>query len=266
MEDVQQPTPTPDRETDSLFVPERSATPQRDVSVPVAETGPLSNPRPVVEHVPAPLSPVFAPEKVEAAEQELISPFVQKLRDIEENAKIEMAAWDRVYLGHTTEEITGSVAAGMKRKGMLLDPSDPHATEFAAASEMDSDLSGDDDDDDDDDGEDEVPPLDPNSQKRPKLPIYHPGFKLTENLALKTLNIFVQFIMQARQNGYNDEESSHLWNEIVSKNIPYQDDIKLAVAGDTGAGKSALLNAILGVLNLTIEVCNRYQLIDTPLT
>jgi hypothetical protein len=116
MEDVQQPTPTPDRETDSLFVPERSATPQRDVSVPVAEIGP-PDPRPVIEHVPAPLSPVFAPEKVEAAEHEFISSFVQKLKVIEENAKVEMAAWDPVYMGHATEEITGSVAAGMKRKG-----------------------------------------------------------------------------------------------------------------------------------------------------
>jgi predicted GTPase len=53
---------------------------------------------------------------------------------------------------------------------------------------------------------------------------------------------------------------------VRSKNIPYQDDVKLAVAGDTGAGKSALLNAILGVLNLTIEVCNDYQLIDASLT
>jgi hypothetical protein len=124
---------------------------------------------------------------------------------------------------------------------------------------MDSDLSGDDDESDDDDGEDEVLPLDPNSQKRPKLPIYHPGFRLTEKLTIGTLSNFLGFINQAEKDGYHDNEMSYLWNKIVeSKTIPYQDAVKLAVAGDTGAGKSALLNAILGVLNLTIEVCEAF--------
>jgi hypothetical protein len=124
---------------------------------------------------------------------------------------------------------------------------------------MSADSSDDDDDDDeaddDDDGEDEVRPLDPHTQKRPKLPIYHPGFKLTEEVTRGMLSIFVEFFQQARKAGYHDDETRHLLNEVMkSKIIPYQDAVKLAVAGDTGAGKSALLNAILGVLNLTIEV------------
>jgi predicted GTPase len=131
---------------------------------------------------------------------------------------------------------------------------------------MSADSSDDDDDDDDheadddDDGEDEVRPLDPHAQKRPKLPIYHPGFKLTEELTRGMLSIFVEFFQQARKGGYHDDETQHLWNEVMkSKIIPYQDAVKLAVAGDTGAGKSALLNAILGVLNLTIEVREAIQ-------
>jgi hypothetical protein len=128
---------------------------------------------------------------------------------------------------------------------------------------MDSDSS----DDEDEDREDEIAPLDPNSQKRPKLPIYHPGFKLTEELTLGTLSNFMDFIKQAQDDGYNDDELSHLWNEVVrSKAMPYQDAVKLAVAGDTGAGKSALLNAMLGVLNLTIEVRQGIRLFENQLT
>jgi hypothetical protein len=122
---------------------------------------------------------------------------------------------------------------------------------------MDSDLSGDDDESDSDDGEEEVIPLDPNSQQRPKLPIYHPGFKLTEQLNLGILNNFETFIKQAE--GYNDKELKYLSKEISRSKIPpYQGPVMLAVAGDTGAGKSALLNAILGVLNLIIEVCKAF--------
>jgi ATPase subunit of ABC transporter with duplicated ATPase domains len=87
------------------------------------------------------------------------------------------------------------------------------------------------------------------------LPIYHPGFKLTEDVAQKILSTFSQYITTAMNNGYKDGEAKHLRDEIVKgKEIKYQEAVKLAVAGDTGAGKSALLNAILGVINLNIEV------------
>lgn len=126
---------------------------------------------------------------------------------------------------------------------------------------MDPDSSDDDSDKDDadsdsDDGEEEVPPHDPNSQTRPRLPIYHPGFKLTEDITQMILKVFTKFIATSMKNGYKDEEANRLRDEIIRKmKINYQDAVRLAVAGDTGVGKSALLNALLGVLNLTIEVC-----------
>jgi len=61
--------------------------------------------------------------------------------------------------------------------------------------------------------------------------------------------------MASIRKGYKDEEAQRLRTEIIrKKNINYQESVRLAVAGDTGVGKSALLNALLGVLNLTIEV------------
>lgn len=71
----------------------------------------------------------------------------------------------------------------------------------------------------------------------------------------KILDVFTHFITASAQNGYKDDEAVRLRNEIIrKKKIKYQDSVRLAVAGDTGVGKSALLNALLGVLNLTIEV------------
>jgi predicted GTPase len=91
------------------------------------------------------------------------------------------------------------------------------------------------------------------------LPIYHPGFELTEKTAKDILSTFTQYITKAMNSGYKDDEAIHLRIEILNnKTIPYQETIQLAVAGDTGAGKSALLNAILGVVNLNIEV-RRYS-------
>jgi hypothetical protein len=256
MEDIQQPMPTPDRDLDSLFIPERGTTPQQcDGSTSVAELS-TAQQVPIVVQVLTPSSPTLVLEDAEAPEEEAVSPFVQELRDLEETAKAEIAAWDPIYLGQLVEEATGSFVAGTKRKGTSLKWSRLHIADLTAASEMNTDSSDDENEvDDDDDGEHEVPPLDPNSQTRPKLPIYHPGFKLTEDLSLGSLHIFGKFIKQARKDGYHDEETQYLWNEIArSKKIPYQDAVKLAVAGDTGAGKSALLNAVLGVINLTIEV------------
>jgi maltoporin len=123
---------------------------------------------------------------------------------------------------------------------------------------MDPDVSDNDDEDggSDSDDEDRVPAHDPNSQTRPKLPIYHPGFKLTEEITQNVLRTFTQFIVQSINDGYTDPEATHLRDEIISKKtMKNETAVRLAVAGDTGVGKSALLNALLGVLNLTIEVC-----------
>jgi hypothetical protein len=262
------PQLTPDRDGDSLFVPEVADSPrQRNMSVPVAVMqampAPASTPF-VTEQVLTPKSPMLVPAKMECDEEQVL-PFVQKLRDLEGSAKAEMAAWDPKF-SQVAEESTGT-AVGAKRKGMVLNRKGSHVTKSAAASEMDSDSSGDDGQADDDDREDEVPPLDPHSQKRPRLPIYHPGFKLTEKLALGTLSIFAAFIKQAKKNGYEDDELSYLSKQIEgSSTIPYQDAVKLAVSGDTGAGKSALLNAILGVPNLTIEVRESIRLSEHQLT
>lgn len=130
------------------------------------------------------------------------------------------------------------------------------------ASEIESDASDNDADlnSDDDDEPDQVPAYDPNEQERPKLPIYHPGFRLTEQIAEILVKTFIKFINACMANGYDDDEAKHLRNEAIKyKTIPYQEAIHLAVAGDTGAGKSALLNAVLGVLNLNIEVCFKFH-------
>ena len=125
MEDTQQqqPTPTPDRDIISLFVSEEPTTPkQRSVSVPVAGMPPTPTPVPVAQIVPpstpAAPSPVPAPE--EQVEEEVVSPFVQKLRDIEDNAKAEIAGWDPIYLGQAAEANAAGSGTGTKRKGGCL--------------------------------------------------------------------------------------------------------------------------------------------------
>jgi hypothetical protein len=123
MEDVQQLTPAPDEGYDSLFVPEVSDTSQhRDMSVPVAVMVTTPAPPPVFEPYPEQMltlpSPILMPQKVESAE-EVVLPFVQKLRDLEDQAKAEMTAWDSKYLGQIPEERTRSTSVGMKRKGTM---------------------------------------------------------------------------------------------------------------------------------------------------
>lgn len=119
-----------------------------------------------------------------------------------------------------------------------------------------SDVLSDSDDEDSDDDKDpsEVPPYDPAQQRRPKLPIYHPGFQQAEEDTQKILRVFMDFLKAAKNRGVAGEEATYLWNEIIkSRNISYQPEIRIAVTGDTGSGKSAFTNSLLGE-DLTLEV------------
>jgi hypothetical protein len=130
MDETQQPTPTPDRTIDSLFVSENEENDEEYMDVAEVEepqqptlTEPeIARPRsasvPAEEDDAKPSPPTSAPK--EQIEEVVVSPFVQKLKDIEVAARAQMAAWDPVYLGQATEDATGSQAAGTKRKGTSL--------------------------------------------------------------------------------------------------------------------------------------------------
>ena len=119
-----------------------------------------------------------------------------------------------------------------------------------------SDTFSDSDDEDSDEEKDpsQVPPYDPAQQRRPKLPMYHPGFKQAEEDTQAILQVFLDFLKAAKNRGVSGEEATYLWNEIFkNRNILYQKEIRIAVTGDTGTGKSATTNALLGE-DLTPEV------------
>ena len=119
-----------------------------------------------------------------------------------------------------------------------------------------SDTFSDSDDEDSDDEKDpsQVPPYDPAQQRRPKLPMYHPGFKQAEEDTQAVLQVFLDFLKAAKNRGVSGEEATYLWNEILkNRNILYQKEIRIAVTGDTGTGKSATTKALLGE-DLTPEV------------
>ncbi|KAI4618246.1 uncharacterized protein J4E87_007914 [Alternaria ethzedia] len=171
-------------------------------------------------------------------EEQHASPYIQKLKVLEADAKQEISSWDPKYLSQDPDVTTAAAAAGTKRKAAAMED------------ELDSDL----DDDDSDDGDDRVPAYDPDQQNRPKLPLYHPGFNLTESTATNILSTIGQYITKSIRSGYDDAEAKHLREQILRNNkIPYQETVRISVAGDTGAGKSALLNALLGVVNLNVE-------------
>ena len=119
---------------------------------------------------------------------------------------------------------------------------------------MDSLSESDDEDSDDDKDSEDVSPYDPAQQRRPKLPMYHPGFKQAEGDVQDLLRVFMDFLKAANNLGVAGEEATYLWNEIIkNRDILYQDEIRIAVTGDTGTGKSATTNALLGE-DLTPEV------------
>jgi len=112
------------------------------------------------------------------------------------------------------------------------------------------------DDDESDDGKDtsEVPPYDPSHQRRPKLPIYHPGFQRAEQDVQDVLKVFIDFLKAAAGRGIATDDATYLWNKVIeSGEILYQTEIRIAITGDTGSGKSATTNSLLGE-DLTPEV------------
>lgn len=167
-----------------------------------------------------------------------------------------METWEPHHRRQSTTEKGLGTSAGTKRKGGCSQSAHLNLTYDITASAMDTEpehTNTDSESDDEDD--DKVKPHDPDQQLRPKLPIYHPGFALAEGVTKEVLGVFTSYITTALNEGYEDAEAKRLRDEIEeSQKIRYQETIKLAVAGDTGAGKSALLNAILGVVNLNIEV------------
>ena len=119
-----------------------------------------------------------------------------------------------------------------------------------------SELSSSEDDESDDDEPRIVAPYDPGKQPPPRLPTTYPGFQLTEESAKEVLSIFMDFFKAAREHGIAIDEANVLGDEIIKgRNLEYQDLIRIALTGDTSAGKSATLNSLVGIENLTPEVC-----------
>jgi hypothetical protein len=60
-------------------------------------------------------TPPVVPSDVQ--DEEVIKPFVRRLRDLEAAAKTKMATWDPVFLGSDQDDT--KIPTGIKRKGKL---------------------------------------------------------------------------------------------------------------------------------------------------
>ncbi|EUC34221.1 hypothetical protein COCCADRAFT_4365 [Bipolaris zeicola 26-R-13] len=174
-----------------------------------------------------PQSPLFEPERVVRVAPEanmipnLKTDCLDRLKAIEANTIAAITSWNPSTIG--------SVLPAKR-----------------SASEIWTD-SDDDDGDSNDERDTAVPPLDLTQQRRPKLPIYHPGFQQSEKDVRSILRVFKDFLGAAADQGIGGEEAAYLHSQAV-KNciISYQEEIRFAVTGDTGSGKSATTNALLG--------------------
>ncbi|CAN9258894.1 unnamed protein product [Alternaria alternata] len=198
MEGLQQQTP--ESTQSPIFEPQCPAQ-----SVPVATMLPLSSP---------------STTNNSTLDAQIISPHMQRLRDIEANANLAILSWG-----------SGSAESVVPAKRKITDT-------FS---------DSDDEDSDDEKDPSQVPSYDPAQQRRPKLPMYHPGFKQAEEDTQAVLQVFLDFLKAAENRGVSGEEATYLCNEILkNRNILYQEEIRIAVTGDTGTGKSATTNALLG--------------------
>ncbi|EUC43750.1 hypothetical protein COCMIDRAFT_6845 [Bipolaris oryzae ATCC 44560] len=174
-----------------------------------------------------PQSPVFEPERsVPVAPEANMIPnptkvYLNRLKAIETSTRAAIASWNPSTMGSVL-------------------PAKRSASEISIDSE-------DEDEDSDDEKDTAVPPLDLTQQRRPKLPIYHPGFQRSEKDVQNILRVFKDFLEAAANQGIGGEEAICLHSQAVKNSIiSYQEEIRFAVTGDTGSGKSATTNALLG--------------------
>jgi ribosome biogenesis GTPase A len=112
-------------------------------------------------------------------------------------------------------------------------------------SELGSDTDG-------DDGDDEIPPYDPATERFPMLPIYHPAFQQAEELTHSIIRGFQEFIATSN---YKDDEIKYLLRELEELEHPkYPTALRIGLIGDSGVGKSSLINSLLGVESIAPQV------------
>lgn len=131
---------------------------------------------------------------------------------------------------------------------------------------MENDSDEEEDESDDDDEEDDVPPHDIRSEGVPRLPIYDPSFKKAEQLSIEINRTFQTFL---ESSPYEDKEKDWMLKELKDIEYPPFKDarVRIGFIGDSGVGKSSLLNSLLGTTNIAREVwCHSSLLKLTLLT